>query len=455
MQENRQEILEIAAEATERIRTHLDNDEVLDALAVFNDMRGADQAAVISVLDPEMQRLLFSQLDYETAGEILNHLDSDQAVELVTNADPITLSLWLDRADATVAAHILRAMPAERGMEILEGMTESDVVAPLLEHADDTAGGIMTPEFVALKEQTTAAEALSWLRKSGPEPRTMNWIFVTNLWNRLRGVVALSDVVLAKPDAKLRDLADPDVIYVLAGTDQEECARIMERYDISNLPVVDRETRLLGTIRLEDVVEVVEEEATEDMYYMVGLSEPERLVASVRASVQNRLPWLTLNLATVGLAAGVISLFESTIAQLAVAAAFLPVIAGQGGVGGTQTLTIMIRGLALGEIEFGAIKKALIKEALLGLINGAILGLVAGVLALMWKGSLVIGLALGVAMVGSMMVAGLSGVAIPMGLKLLRVDPALASVVFVTTITDVFGFLCFLGLVALLLPLLG
>ncbi len=455
MQDSRREILGVAVEATERIRVHLDNDEVMKALAAFDDMRGPDKAAVISSLDPEMQRLLFSQLDYETVGEILNHLDSDQAVELVTNTDAITLSLWLDQADATVAADILRAMPAERGMEILEGMAESDVVAPLLEHAGDTAGGIMTPEFVALKEQTTAAEALSWLRKSGPEPRTTNWIFVTNLWNRLRGVVALSDVVLAEPDAKLRDLADPDVIYVQAGTDQEECARIMERYDITTLPVVDKETRLLGTIRLEDVVGVVQEEATEDMYHMVGLSEPEYLVASVRASVQNRLPWLTLNLATVGLAAGVISLFESTIAQLAVVAAFLPVIAGQGGVGGTQTLTIMIRGLALGEIEFASMKKALIKEVLLGLINGAILGLVAGVLALMWKGSLIIGLALGLAMVGNMMVAGLSGVAMPMGLKLLRVDPALASVVFVTTITDVFGFLCFLGLVALLLPLLG
>ena len=173
------------------------------------------------------------------------------------------------------------------------------------------------------------------------------------------------------------------------------------------------------------------------------------------ASVRNRLPWLILNLATVALGVAVISAFESTIAKLVIVAAFLPVVASQGGVGGTQTLTLMVRGLALGEIDFNNIKTALVKELALGVVNGLILGLVVGLVALAWKGSIVLGLALGLAMIGNMIMAGGSGVLIPSLLRMLKIDPALASVVFVTTVTDIFGFLLFLGLVTLLLPVLS
>ncbi|MEE9199126.1 MAG: magnesium transporter [Dehalococcoidia bacterium] len=455
MQESPQDILELAAQSAERIRTHLEQDQVGEALSILTELREADQANALSHLDLSLQRLLFSLLTHEAAGTILNHIDIDEAVDLVKDVDPIALGLWLDNANTNVAAQILRQLPPEKAGHTLEEMSEVDAVLPLLEHADETAGGIMTPEFVAFKERTSAAEALSLLRRSHPDPRTMNYLFVVDMWNRLTGLVALSDLVLADPDAQLSRLMDPKVIFVAAGTDQEECARIMRRYDISSLPVVDHHGRLLGAILVEDVLEVAEEEATEDMYHMVGLSESERVFSPLGASVRNRLPWLVLNLATVGLGVAVISAFESTIATLVAIAAFLPVVASQGGVGGTQTLTLMVRGLALGEIDFNSIKKALAKELVLGLVNGLILGMVVGLVAFAWKGNVALGLALGLAMVGNMVMAGLSGVVIPLGLKMLRVDPALASVVFVTTVTDIFGFLLFLGLVALLLPVLS
>ena len=455
MQERTHDILEQVAVSAEKIRSHLERDEIDEALSVLATLREPDQAEALSQMDIGFQRLLFSHLTHDVAGNILNHIDINVVAELVVDADPTVLALWLDRANTNVAASILRQLSPEKARETLEAMSEAEAVVPLLEHADETAGAIMTPEFVAFKEKVSAVEALSLLRKSRPDPRIMNYLFVVDVWNRLTGVVTLSDLVLADPDVLMSELMERKVISVAAGTDQEECARIISRYDISSLPVVDEYTRLLGAILVEDVVEVVEEEATEDIYHMAGLSEPERVVTSLGTSVRNRLPWLMLNLATIGLGVVVISLFESTIAKMVAAAAFLPVVASQGGVGGTQTLTLMVRGLALGEIDFYDIKRALAKELALGLVNGVILGLVVGLVALAWKGNIVLGLALGLAMIGNMIMAASSGVAIPLALKALRVDPALASVVFVTTVTDIFGFLFFLGLVAVLLPLLG
>lgn len=455
MQEKTRDILEQAAAAAEAIESHLEKDELDQAVSILMDLREGDQAESLAHLDAALQKQLFFHLTHEDASSILNQMDMDDAAALAQDAEPMALALRLDKANANVAAHILRQLPPEKARETLESMSEAESVVPLLEHEDETAGAIMTPEFVAFKVGTSAAEALSLLRKSRPEARIMNWLFVLDIWNRLVGVTSLSDVVLADPNTSLKELMNPEVVFVAAGTDQEECAQIMARYDLTSLPVVDEHRRLLGAILVEDVFDVVEEEATEDMYHMVGMSEEEHVVGAVGRSVRNRLPWLMLNLGTIGLGAVVISLFESTIAKMVAVAVFLPVVASQGGVGGTQTLTLMVRGLALGEIDFKTVKRSITKELALGLANGFLLGLVIGLIAFAWKGSFALGIALGLAMIGNMIIAGISGVLIPLGLKVLRIDPALASVVFVTTITDVFGFLFFLGLVALLLPVVS
>ena len=245
----------------------------------------------------------------------------------------------------------------------------------------------------------------------------------------------------------VRDIADPEVISVTPKTDREECARLMERYDLRSLPVEDQEGRMLGVILIEDVVDVLDQEATEDMYKMAGIGG-ERLFGSLQGSIRRRLPWLYLNLATTIMAASVISLFESTIARLVTLAVFLPVVAGQGGIGGTQTLTLVIRNMALGDVPARRGFRLLAREVYLGLIHGVLLGVAVALIAFAWKGNLVLGVVVGIAMAVNMLVAGVAGAAVPLLLRLLRTDPAVGSAVIVTTITDVVGFLLFLGIAA-------
>ena len=246
---------------------------------------------------------------------------------------------------------------------------------------------------------------------------------------------------------------DPDVMIVTTDTDEEECAHVMQHYHLDQLPVVDTEKHLLGIIMSEDVIDVISEQATEDMYKLAGMAG-ERVSGPLRVSLRNRLPWLTLNLATTFLAALVISMFESTIARVVTLAVFLPVVAGQGGIGGTQALTLVVRGMALGEITKRGGLRLLRREVVLGILHGLILGVAVGLVAYLWKGNYMLGVVLGLAMIGNMIIAGLSGAGIPLLLTRLKIDPAVASAVFVTTCTDVIGFLLFLGLATVLIRFL-
>lgn len=238
---------------------------------------------------------------------------------------------------------------------------------------------------------------------------------------------------------------------VRVDADQEEIARQFEHYHYLGLPVLDFNGRLIGVVRANDVIQVAQDEATEDMQLMVGLSGEERALTPWNKSIRTRLPWLLVNLATAFLAAAVVGIFENTIARWTVLAIFLPIVAGQGGNAGAQTLTVIIRDLALGEISRGDGRKALTKEVLLGLANGLAIGLVVGVFSYFWKGNVVLGIVVGVAMLLNLMAAALSGVLIPFGLRAIKIDPALASSIFLTTVTDVAGFFFFLGLATLAL----
>jgi len=240
-----------------------------------------------------------------------------------------------------------------------------------------------------------------------------------------------------------------DVKHVWVDDDQEKIAHLFEHYHYMALPVLDRTRRLVGIVQANQVVEVMRQEATEDMQLMVGLSGEERALTPWKQSMKRRLPWLCINIGTAFLAAAVVGMFEETIAAWTALAIFLPIVAGQGGNAGAQTLTIIIRDMALGEISKGDGRKALLKEASLGLFNGIVIGLIVGVISYMWKGSFDLGLVVAVAMVLNMIAAGISGVLVPYTLRALKIDPALASSIIMTTVTDVAGFFFFLGLAAL------
>jgi magnesium transporter len=251
---------------------------------------------------------------------------------------------------------------------------------------------------------------------------------------------------LADPNQTIEDIMNRDVISVRADTDQEEVAQILSRYDLLAVPVVDERDRLVGIITHDDIVDVLEEEATEDIYRLAQVGEDAEIFSPIRRAVRNRFPWLLINLGTAFLASSVVAFYEGTIAQAAVLAAFMPIVAGQGGNAGTQTMTIMVRSLALGEIDGRDTLAALWHEFRVALLHGWALGILVGLIAWLWQGNPMLGLIIGIAMLGNIVVAAIAGVLVPMFLRLIRVDPALASSVFVTTATDILGFSLFLGL---------
>jgi magnesium transporter len=363
------------------------------------------------------------------------------------------LALVLDEVSPDVAADVLKQFPPDFSQEALKAMQESEDVAPLLAYSDDTAGGVMTPEVLSVGEGMTAAAALDVLRVNEAQAERAGAVFVVGEGGRLTGSFRVVRLALARQNATVRDIMTTEVISVPAGMDQEECARIIERYDLAELPVVDEAGRLIGVILAEDAADVAQEEATEDMYRIAGMAR-ERVTGPLSDSVRSRFPWLGINLATTFLAALVISLFESTIVKVVALAVFLPVVAGQGGIAGTQTLTLVVRSMALGELSGRRGRRLLMREITLGLLHGLLLGVAVGIVAFLWKGNFFLGLVLGIAMLGNMVIAGVMGAGVPLLLRRAGLDPAVAAAVVVTTITDVVGFLLFLGLAAALVSLL-
>lgn len=425
----------------------MDSAGLESALQRFYELHPADQAEVLASLSRGPVLELLAKLSSEATAEILERMAPEEAVEVSTGTAPAVLAPILDHTRPDVAADILRLLPAERSQEILGTMADSREVESLLRYKDDTAGGLMTIDYPVVRDTLTTPNALDELRLLGPDAENISSVLVVDEGNRLIGSLSLTRLALARANALVGDITDRDLIAVPADTDQEECARLMERYDLNQLPVVDPEGKLTGVILAEDMVDVVEEEATEDMYRMAGLAG-ERVQGPLRNSLRRRLPWLYINLATAFLAALMISLFESTITKVVALVMFLPVVAGQGGIGGTQTVTLVVRSMALGEIPRHMGLRLLARELSLGLINGALLGLVVGLVAWGWKNNLTLGIVLGCAMLGNMLVAALAGAGVPLLLRHLRMDPAVSSAVFVTTFTDVVGFLLFLGLAA-------
>lgn len=324
-------------------------------------------------------------------------------------------------------------------------------VRALLRYPEDTAGGIMSDRFIALRPSYTVQESQQRLRDwSGHKVEDVSYLYVTDEAQRLIGVVPLRELVFAHPEQRISELMNRDVKFVRADDDQEEIARQFQHYHYLGLPVLGRQGRLRGVVKASDALKVAQAEATEDMQLMVGLSGEERVLTPWRRSMSKRLPWLYVNLGTAFLAAAVVGWFEETIARWTVLAVFLPIVAGQGGNAGMQTITVIIRDLALGEISPGDGRKALIKELTLGVVNGLAIGLVVGLIGYLWKGQFILGVVVGLAMLLNQIAAGICGVMIPFSLRAAKIDPALASSIFVTTVTDVAGFFFFLGLASVL-----
>ncbi len=444
--------------ALDKVRAALEAGQVDQAIAALNTLHPAVRAEALADLPVADQAEVLDDLPAPEAADILEYLEDDEAAEIARRLSAEFLGDVLDEMEPDEAADVLGDLSPEQRRTALAQMTteQAEEVIPLLAYPDDTAGGRMTTEFQALRRQWTAQEAIEFLRSQKPDEETNYYLYVVDRHNRLIGIVGLRQLVVAKPTATIESIMNSDVVRVPATLDQEEAARIIQRYELPAVPVVDAEDRLVGVISHDDLIDVIEEEATEDIYRLanVGAEGDLQTWSPLRQAIGRRLPWLYLNLLTAFLAAWVISRFEQTIAQLAVLAVFQSIVAGEGGNAGTQTLAIIVRGLALGEIEFRHVWRALRREIGIGVLHGVAVGIAVGLGAWLWRGIPVLGLVIGLAMMGNLVAAGIAGTVVPLTLRALKLDPALASAVLVTTVTDCVGFGLFLGLATLFLPYL-
>lgn len=436
----------------EQIRSALIADRLEDAIDALVRLHPVDRADAFSDLDDQDQAVILPQLDINDTADLLEELDDEEAADVAETLSPHFLANILDAMEPDEAADVLGDLPPDRAAQALAKMEEADDVIPLLGYPDETAGGLMTTSIVTLERGMTSAEAIESLRKTPPGSDTPYYLYVVDQARKLLGVVGLRDLVVAGPESPIETIMDPTVIFATTNMDQEDAARIMVRYDLAAMPVVDDRHVLWGMITYDDLMDVLEDEATEDIYRLANVSDPDLSVDSpVGISVRRRIPWLYLSGLTALFASWVISRFEATIAKVAILAAFQSVVAGLGGNTATQTLAIIVRGIALGEIELSDAFKTLVKEALVGLVQGLFVGTAAGLGVYFWTGESYLGLILGLSLLGNMIIATIVGTLVPLILRALKLDPALASTVLVTSVTDSVGFALFLGLATIFL----
>jgi magnesium transporter len=437
------------------LRDALERDDLTGAMTLLESLQPADKADLVEGLPDTDQVALLSQMLPADSADVLEEMEDKDAAAVAELLHVADLAGILNEMEADEAADVLGDLSPERAAEALREMEEPEGIIPLLQYPDDTAGGLMTPAVVTLRRDWRVQEALDELRRVGPQADSTYYLFVTDRAGILQGVVGLRSLVVAFPETTIEAVMDTNVVSVPVTADQEDCARTLSRYGLLALPVVDELGRLVGVITADDLIEVAEDEATEDMYRMVGISGEERVFGPLRSAVLKRLPWLAINMVTLFVAITVVNAFEWVIAGMVALATFLPLVSGEGGNAGSQTTTVIVRGMALGEVDERTGMRALAKELAAALINGAVIGIGTGIAIYVWKGEGIIAVAAGLAMVLNFLVAALAGVLVPLALKLIRVDPALASAAFVTAVTDTLGFLFFLGIATLLIQWLG
>ncbi len=417
-----------------------------DLAELFGELREKDCREALDLLLDHNSRL---------AMEALVEYGPEPGAALLADHPPERLASWLQELPSDDAAALIDELPQPVSDAVLVQMRprESGEVENLLEYAEQTAGRIMNPTVFALPEELTAGEAIQALQGSR-EVEMVFYLYVVDERRHLVGVVSLRRLLLVVPETPLGRIMTTDLISARVDTDQEEVAQSVANYNLLAVPVVDEENKLAGIITVDDVIDIIKDEATEDIYRLAGVSGDEHVFSPARESVRKRLPWLAVNLVTATMAAFVVRAFQSTIDQVVMLAVLMTMVASMGGNAATQTLTIIVRGIALGELTWGNSRRALFKEALVGFGHGLALGTVGAVVAWLMSGNLVLGLILALAMVINLLVAAIAATLIPIALRALKIDPALASAVFITTLTDVFGFFAFLGLATIFLPYL-
>jgi len=415
----------------------------------IEDLPSADGAEVLRQLSSDFSADVAEYLDPETAAKILSEMDPTLAASVITDMEIPEGSMVLEAMDPDDRVDILEHIPEPRHDALVNEMAaiEAAETRSLEQYPPDSAGGIMTTDVTALGEHLTVEEAISELRRISEELEQMFYVYVVDQRRHLLGVLSMRDLILARPHRKLSEIMIAGVASVPATMDQEEVANLFDKYNYMAMPVVDAKHRLIGLITVDDVVDVMREEATEDVQKMFGAGAEERLTSTWQFSFKMRVWWLVVNLATAFMAGAMVGAFEETLSKLTLLAIYMPIIAGMGGNASAQAMAVTIRGLATGKVDRALLRHVIRREVLVGVMTGVVCGIITAVVAMLWhhsqagwQPSAALGLVVGLALILNHTLACASGASIPFIMKKLGFDPAQSATIFATTVTDVGGF---------------
>lgn len=431
-------------------------EKVIDLNSLTDELKLIDIAKTLSEYEDNQIVLLCTALTDEKLAMVLEHADENIQLKIIsylTNEKILKIFGYMQKDDI---ADILGMLKIYKRKELLNLMIEGDrkILTSLLGYKEDSAGGIMTTEFIIFKQEMTIKDTLKEIKKMAPKNELLDTLFISDNTRKVVGTVELRDVLINDNNTILADISSKNFISVEPEVDQEEVAAMFRKYDLTVLPVVNKKQIILGIITVDDVMDVMVEEQTEDILKMGGVAKEETLNSTFWDSVKLRLPWLVINLLTAFLAALTVKAFEGTIAKVVALSSTMSMVTGMGGNAGTQTVSIIIRNIAMGNIELKDALPQLKKEILLGLVNGLVIGIITGIIVGMIYQSVYLGIIILLAMVGNLIVSGIFGLLVPLVLQKLKVDPALSSSIFLTTATDVLGFFIFLSLANLFISYL-
>ena len=420
----------------------------------IEEVPAADGAQVLENLPPPEAAHVAEYLDPETAAHVVAEMDHHAAAGVIAGMEVPEAAMVLAEMDPDDRVDVLEHIEPARREQLLSEMTATDAanVRALQRYPRDSAGGIMTTEVTALPEDVTVEQAVHELRRINEELEQMFYVYVVDRERHLVGVLSMRDLILARPERPIREIARRNVVSVPATTDQEDVARLMRKYKYLAVPVTDEKNRLLGLITVDDVVDVIQEEATEDVQKMAGAGAEERLTSPWHFSFRKRIWWLEVNLATAFAAAAVIAIFREVIEVVPILAAYQTIVSGMGGNASAQAMAVAIRGIALGEVDYSLLRRILLREFIVGFASGIVIGCTTAAIAIFFNWSnhaALLGLVIFLALVINHTIACVAGVAIPFIMKRLGFDPAQSATIFATTVTDCCGFFTTLGLAAL------
>ncbi len=421
------------------------------------DLRPADLAEILYHLSDDHRTHIFDLLDAETASDVISEMDDVSRDEILEDIDEIRLSEIVDEMDSDDATDLVSELPDEVAQKVLDRIDkeDSDEVKELLSHEEDTAGGIMAKEFVVVNLNSTVDQAIQEIRSKAEEVEDIYYVYVVDDRYQLVGLIGLKDLILAKANTRVAEIMDRAVVSVPTDVDQEEVANIARRYDLVSIPVVDSIGRLVGRITFDDVADVMEEEASEDIQRMAGISDEEEFrEKSIFRISQVRLPWLLVGFTGELVSAYILHHFEASLDQILAAAFFIPIIMAMGGNAGIQSSTIMVRGMATGEIGLYDVRKRLCREIFVSILNGLLCGLLLFLVVTFWLKLPRFGLILATVLMIVILNASFVGAFVPVILRKIKIDPAIATGPFITTSNDVLGLLIYLGLITVFIPYL-